>query len=406
MATTGEPDQELPAALLAKMTTYRKLYADILDVVAEMDRAGVANRVGYPSLPAFLSHLLHLNTTDAGRMVAQAAQVTQTVTPTGYVRPAPCPTVRQVLHKGELDPRHVDAVLGTLDRLPGWATVEHRELLESTLAETARIETPRTVREHGRILLDRIDQDGPAPHDDQPAETGNLLRYQPLPGGGMRLRGQLDAETAGTLHALLGPLAKPQPQPRGEGIPDPRTPEQRDGDGLAAIIHLAATSGRAPTRGGVKPHLTVTLDYQVLAEQTGTATLDDGTTLPAATARRLACDAHLIPIVLGTNSTPLDLGRTQRLVQPHQRNALITRDKGCAFPTCHLPARWTDAHHLTHWADGGKTNLDNLVLLCRTHHRLIHHGTWSIHMRRGIPWFTPPPEIDPTRQPRRNILRQ
>lgn len=404
MTAAGDPDQELAAVLVEKMTSYRRLYAEILDVVGELDRAGVANRVGYPSLPAFLSHLLHLNVGDAARMVAHAAQVTETITPTGHARSAPCPTVRAVLHKGELDPRHLDAVTDTLERLPDWAGEEHRELIEATLADTARTESPRTVREHGRILLDRIDQDGLAPRDDEPVETGNLFRYRRLPGGGISFRGQFDAETAGTLDALLAPLAKPQPQ--GEGIPDPRPREQREGDGLAAIIHLAATTGHTPTHGGVKPHLAVTLAYRVLTDGVGTATLADGCTIDAATARRLACDAQLIPIVLGGDSAPLDVGREHRLVQAQQRNALTARDKGCAFPSCHLPARWTDAHHVRHWADGGTTDLDNLVLLCRRHHRLVHHSDWSVHMEHGIPWFTPPPEIDPARQPRRNVLRQ
>jgi hypothetical protein len=331
-----------PALLVEKMTAYRKLYAEILDVVAEMNTERVAEQAGYPSLPAFLNHLLHLNTPDASRLVAHAEQITETVTPTGHVRPAPLPTVRQALHKGELDPRHVDAVADTLTRLPDWAGVEHRELVESTLAETARSENPRVVREHGRILLDRIDQDGTEP-DDEPAETGNEFRYRRLPGGGMSFRGRLDAEAASTLDALLGPLAKPQ---QTDGIPDLRAPEQRVGDGVAAIIQLAANAGDAPARGGVKPHLTVTLDYRVLAEQVGTATLEDGSTLAAATVRRLACDAQVIPMVLGSDSVPLDVGREHRLVRGQQRNALIARDKGCAFPSCSLPARWTDAHHI------------------------------------------------------------
>ncbi len=403
MNSSGEFGQELPALLVEKMTTYRKSYADILELIAEMDHAGLANQIGYPTLAAFLSHLLHLNVTDAGRMVAQAAQVTERPTPTGHLQPAACPTVRRALHKGELDPRHVDAVTDTVARLPAWATVEHREVVESTLAETARSESPRVVREHGRILLDRIDQDGPEPRD-QPAATGNALRYRRLPGGGVSFRGQFDRETASTLEALLGPLAKPQPP--AEGMPDPRTLEQREGDGLAAVIQLAADSGAAPIRGGVKPHLTVTLDYRVLAEQVGTATLDDGSTLTAATARRLACDAQVVPVLLGSDSVPIDVGRTHRLVQPQQRAALVARDKGCAFPGCHLPARWTDAHHIIPWAAGGDTDLHNLVLLCRTHHRLVHHSDWSIRMTHGIPWFIPPPEIDPAQQPRRNTLRQ
>jgi Domain of unknown function (DUF222)/HNH endonuclease len=233
--------------------------------------------------------------------------------------------------------------------------------------------------------------------------AGNEFRYRREPGGGMSFRGRLDAEAAGTLDALLGPLAKPQ---HSDGVPDLRTSEQRLGDGVAAIIHLAANSGDAPARGGVKPHLTVTVDYHVLADRVGAATLEDGSALSAESARRLACDAQVIPMVLGGDSVPLDVGREHRLVRSKQRNALIARDKGCAFPSCQLPARWTDAHHIVSWADGGDTDLDNLVLLCRSHHRLVHHSEWSVRMTRGIPWFIPPATIDPARQPRRNILRQ
>src|SRR5689334_10988484 len=75
---------------------------------------------------------------------------------------------------------------------------------------------------------------------------------------------------------------------------------------------------------------------------------------------------------------PVDVGRTRRLIKPAQRDALIARDKGCAFPNYHMPARWADAHHIHHSLDGGNTDLDNLVLLRRRHHRLIHHSEWSV----------------------------
>src|SRR5262245_26244116 len=118
MEARREFNVELPAVLLKKMTAYRKMYAEILDLVAEMNTARVAEQAGYPSLAAFLNHLLHMNTPDAGRLVSHAEQVSETVSPTGHVRPAPLPTVRQALHKGELDPRHVDAVSDAVARLP------------------------------------------------------------------------------------------------------------------------------------------------------------------------------------------------------------------------------------------------------------------------------------------------
>lgn len=231
------------------MTAYRKLYAELLDIISELNHCQTPDRSGYPSLASFLGQLLHINTADASRMVAQAEAVAETVTPVGYVSPAPLPQVREALQEGVLDPRHIDAIVDTVGQLPDWATLEQRELVETTLAETARTHSPRAVREQGRVLLERIDQDGTDPHqEDKLAEPVNTFRYQRMRGGGMKFSGQFDPETADTVEALLGPLGKPQPP--AEGVPDPRSHEQRYGDGMAAIVHLAANAGRRPRRVG------------------------------------------------------------------------------------------------------------------------------------------------------------
>ncbi len=119
--------------------------------------------------------------------------------------------------------------------------------------------------------------------------------------------------------------------------------------------------------------------------------------------RRLACDAEILPLVLGTHSQILDLGRTHRLVTPALWHALVARDQHCAFPSCTRPPIACDAHHITHWANGGATSLPNLVLLCRTHHTLIHHTPWHITLNpHQHPEFLPPPHLDPHRHPRRH----
>jgi hypothetical protein len=148
----------------------------------------------------------------------------------------------------------------------------------------------------------------------------------------------------------------------------------------------------------------VTLNLDTLRTGIGTATLDDGAPLSAATARRLACDAAILPAVLNTTSQVLDLGRERRLITGPLRRALVLRDRGCAFPGCDRPPRWCDAHHITHWANGGPTNLNNAVLLCGHHHRLAHHSQWriTINPADGHPDFTPPPHIDPHQHPQRN----
>jgi hypothetical protein len=97
----------------------------------------------------------------------------------------------------------------------------------------------------------------------------------------------------------------------------------------------------------------------------------------------------------------LDIGRLSRVVPRPMRRALVLRDRGCAFPGCGRPPRWCHAHHIRHWAHGGPTKLDNLVLLCGYHHRLVHHGGWEIDIGpNGHPRFTPPAWIDPRQVPR------
>jgi HNH endonuclease len=98
------------------------------------------------------------------------------------------------------------------------------------------------------------------------------------------------------------------------------------------------------------------------------------------TARRLACDAGLIPAVLGAASERLDVGRLRRLVTPAIRRALNLRDGGCRFPGCDRPVAWCDAHHLLSWIQGGQTCLANMILLCRRHHVLVHEYDWSIRL--------------------------
>src|SRR6266511_3114686 len=158
---------------------------------------------------------------------------------------------------------------------------------------------------------------------------------------------------------------------------DLRTPAHRRADALLDLCRLAAN--HTPTAGGEKPHVTVTIDWETL-RGAGTATLGSGVPVTAETARRLACDATIIPAVLGTAGEPLDLGRAARLVSTAQRRALILRDRGCRFPGCDRPPQWTDAHHLVAWANGGPTDLDNLVSICRWHHSAVHEGGWTLNL--------------------------
>ena len=161
--------------------------------------------------------------------------------------------------------------------------------------------------------------------------------------------------------------------------------------------------GDAPIQGGERPHISVTIDLEDLRRRIGAAYLAHGGPVPAGRARMWACDANIIPIVLGGASQVLDVGRSSRSFPTGARRAITHRDKGCTWPGCDRPAGWTDCHHVISWLDGGASASTNGVLLCRRHHTEIHDGHWEIVFAEdGIPEFIPPVWIDPDRTPRRN----
>ena len=155
-----------------------------------------------------------------------------------------------------------------------------------------------------------------------------------------------------------------------------------DALGLVAERAMAAGFGEnAPVSGTKAERYQVLLhvDAETLSEDgsgLGQSELEDGTRVSAETSRRLACDASVVEIGHGRDGSVLDVGRKTRTIPPSVRRALEVRDRGCRFPGCGL--RFTDAHHIKHWADGGETRLGNLLLLCSHHHRLLHEEGWKI----------------------------
>lgn len=182
-----------------------------------------------------------------------------------------------------------------------------------------------------------------------------------------RLDGWLDPEGFAFVKAALD-AATPPP-----GQADRRTPAQRRADALVDLARLALDSGNLPESGGEKPHLTVLVDLAVITGTgPGICETEDGVVLPRSTVERISCDSSVSRIVIGPNSEPLDIGRKTRVIPPALRRAVIARDRHCQHHGCERPARWCDVHHKKPWGQGGETNLTNLELLCRHHHRSHH----------------------------------
>ena len=165
----------------------------------------------------------------------------------------------------------------------------------------------------------------------------------------------------------------------------------RRADALAWMAERVFEPGDAPALSPERHEIVVHVEADVLADgRAGRCEIEHGTAIAAETARRLCCDAGIVPVVDGPNGEPLSVGRRTRSIPPSVRRALANRDRGCRFPGCPATHR-LHGHHVQHWADGGETSLDNLVLLCPTHHRLVHEGGFDVqHLDDGAFRFTNP----------------
>jgi hypothetical protein len=397
-------DTELLDALRESQDQMNREYGGHLALLGEVLNRGLVPTTGYRTAPRLLQDLLRISQGEANRRLAHAAAVTAVQPVTGPVLPPPLPATAEAVRAGAVGPEHVEVIRRVITALPPEVDPAERELAERTLAEAACTLDPGAVGKLGRTIKARLDQDGQPPSEAELRNPINELRWTTRRNGEIDFRGRLGAEGAELLTTVLGPLAKPRPAADGER--DARSHAERYGDALVDLLRLAANSGQLPNEGGERPTLLVTIPLQHLRDQLGAALLGDTTLIDARMARRMACDCTLIPAVLGANSEPLDIGRKTRIVPIALRRALFLRDHGCAFPGCPISAVWCDAHHCAHWADGGPTALSNLVLLCGTHHALIHHSDWEVVMPNGIPEFIPPPYIDPDQRPRRNTIHQ
>ncbi|MET0862857.1 MAG: DUF222 domain-containing protein, partial [Nakamurella sp.] len=254
-----------------------------------------------------------------------------------------------------------------------------------------------------RAVLDRLDPDGTLDERPDPDKVELHIGTRNPTTGMTKFGGQLDDEGVELLNQSIQGLSKPRIEP--DGSNDKRSASVRQGQALKEVLRLFLDHGDAPTHGGERPHVTVTMRYDDLTKRIEEAVLAYGGPISAGEARRIACDANITPAVLGSGSEVLDVGRAYRLFPPPIRKALALRDGGCCFPGCDRPAAWTDAHHVLSWLDGGESSYENGCLLCRAHHTIVHQGEWTIIFAPdGIPEFIPPPWIDKDQKPRRNTI--
>ena len=283
------------------------------------------------------------------------------------------PRLSASMRKGEISYSKVRA----LTRVATAAT--EPKLLDFAQAGTAT-HVERLVRAWRRV--DRIEE---MEHEERRQASRSLTAYTDEDGM-VVVRGRLTPEAgAALLRALDAAGEKLYAIRKGtrDAAREDSTAEQRRADALGLVAESALAGGLDPGTRGDRYQVVVHVDAEALpsGSERGGSALEDGHHVSAATSRRLACDAAKVRMRHGTDGSLLDVGRRTRTVPPALRRALAHRDGGCRFPGCGL--KLCDAHHVEHWADGGATKLDNLVQLCRRHHRAVHEEGFTVELLEG-----------------------
>ena len=390
--------------LLEQLKTNRVLrrrldHSDVRIIAGVKAGGGFAERGVHPA-PA-VADLVGCGRGRSRRLVGLAERLFPTMSLTGEPLPPVLPATATAWDGYEIDKAHaevIDRVLSTsaAERLDP----DRRARLEVQLADLARTYPAHVLAGLGRELLEALDQDGAEPDRELDAQVNELFLSPDGEGLGGRVKGRLDSVTFDAMRQAIDGVIKPEAD---EG----KSFGARQADALGEICEHVLDEGHLPDVCGEKPHLTVTVSHEQLRRQLRGGSLSaTGLRIGPREIRRLACDSKVIAVFLGGRGEPLDVGRELRTATKYQRRALAARDGGCAHPGCTRPPNWCSAHHVKHWADGGPTDIDNLVLLCLVHHRMLHQSGWRIQICDHLPEFVPPKWADITQTPRRKPILQ
>jgi hypothetical protein len=285
------------------------------------------------------------------------------------------PETRKAFATGELGFQHV-AVLARAAEHVGTAAVQSAE---ASLVKLAQTMDPGEFTGAVKSFEHEVDAEAMLAEANR-AHERRYLRLSDRSDGMIRLDGLLDAEGGAMVRTTLNRAMLP-------GRDDQRTPDQRRADALIEACRGSGATAGSRDGSGPRPQLIIRATVDTLAgiEGAPAGQIDGGGMVPVETVRRFACDSAVIRI---TGKGELDGERTHaaRTIPPAIRRALGDRDGGCAAEHCKRPPSWTDAHHIRHWAHGGPTAMDNLVLLCRPHHRMVHEEGWGLQKLGNGRW--------------------
>lgn len=368
-----------------------------LTLSAEADRRRVAEATAETGTDAWLARL----TGGTREQMAGGLRIARLLQDT-------YPTTREAFAAGELRVEQVRVIVNAAEQAPVEATPEQVTAAEAWLVgratgagtRTGRPTDAKRLRQAARRMFAALDADLAARHEaillgreSRTAETETFLALHDNGDGTFTGRFRIPELQGHLLTQALDRLIAPRRLARDRAGGSVVDPSALGHDGGA---HVYETRGAAwceliehlPTagHGGNGCELLVAIDLDSLLDGLGTARLDTGVAITAGEARRLACDAGLVPAVLGGDSRPLDLGRSRRLHTRTQRRALSLLHETCAVAGCQRPFAWCEIHHPQPWSSGGATDLANGLPLCGHHHRRAHDTRFDLRRRSDGDW--------------------
>lgn len=383
LSTAGE--------LADEMREFRLL--ELMSVAQRLRRLEVYDRLGgyvddgQVTVAAWLRTELGMNHSSATAEVG-AARVRRT-----------CPRLAEAFDAGVTSFRHLQITAAAMRRLA------EPEIWSSLDEKASKWAQETNVREYAEMLDALVEQlrKEPKPKDEKQREQRRLAVNSGFDGM-VNVSGRLTPEDGEKLHAALSAASRP------DADGEIRNAGQRKADALSHILDTVLDTALLPVDGGEKPHITVLVPLDELAddadevdtESTGLLWLSAeeqakqvalaaagaealnrqprfAWTGPAssAAARRLSCDGILLPIFT-RGGQPIDVGRRTRVISAPMRAYVVARDRHCRWSGCRMSARWCQVHHVRHWRNGGSTARWNLLLLCQEHHRAAHSGEFVI----------------------------
>ena len=330
---------------------------------------------------AFLQGSAGLSAREARAVVKRAEVIAQ------------APVVGEALALGEVGTAHADALARTVGKASQAVRTDLLDQAEALLAVGVEM-TPEAFERHCEATLRALEGDDGLREHERMRRESSFKQWVDRSTGMYCGRYQLDPVRGS---ALMNAVAKELDTLLREEIRSTQRSNESRLGGLAAqaLVNLTA-HGHAERRNDPEVH--VLIDHRSLVEGLhahGVCELSDGAALPVATARRLACEAGIVPVVLGGEGEVLDVGRAQRLATTAQRRAIRSMYRTCAFPGCDVSIDRCDIHHVLPFEHRGTTDLHNLVPVCWRHHHLVHEGGWRLQIddQRTISVVRPNGEI-------------